>query len=224
MISVRDGNHNLHPCATQCFYLLTFLIRISTLPTQHTTFSPLILVLFNQSTVTFGPFPPTFCSTDPHFFVAMPALITLLHGNASGLLKLVQIFRKKWTMQVKKDETVSESSWEEHCPISKRQLERKITTIAKKERRSTMPKARWYVHHHILAQYKMEDIPLLKNGSIGCHIEQTSPVSKVGPFTPSIRQFTQNATSPFGIKYNGMKVQVKSCDTMEETPMDTSPV
>lgn len=153
----------------------------------------------------------------------MPALITLLHGNTCGLHKLIQMFRKNWTMQVKKDETVSESSWEEHCPISKRQLERKITTIAKKERRSVIPKVRWYVHDHILAHYKMEDTPLLKNGYIGCHNEQTSPVGKVGPFTPSIKQFIQNAISPSPGRH-GIKVQGKSCDTIEETLMDTSPV
>lgn len=150
---------------------------------------------------------------------AMPALITLVHCNTTGLHKLIQMFRKEWTMQAKKEETVLESNWENHCQISKRQLERKITTIAKKERRSIMPKARWYVHDSILAQYKMENILPPKNGYISCHIEQTS----LGTSTPSIKHFTQIANSSPS-RHNGINLQVQSVDTLEEHLMDTSPV
>lgn len=152
----------------------------------------------------------------------MPSLIKLVHGNTAGLHKLICMFRKKWTLETKEGET-SETNWEEHCVISKRQLERKITTIAKKEIRSTMPKARWYVHNRVLTQYNMEDISLPSNGHLVYQNEKTSPRGKIGS-TPTIQHFTQNLKNSEFPRQNGINLQVQSYEINKENLMDTSPV
>lgn len=105
----------------------------------------------------------------------MPFLIKLIHGRQDGLQKLMHLFRKRWTLKVNKDDKqVCEENWECHCPVSKRQVEKKITSIASKELRSALPKARWYVHSNILELYKLDDIPLPTNGLVFGKSEETS--------------------------------------------------
>ena len=49
---------------------------------------------------------------------------------------------------------------EENFIISKRQLEKKITTIACRAKRPDFPKICWYVHQEVLKQYGLENLPL----------------------------------------------------------------
>lgn len=49
---------------------------------------------------------------------------------------------------------------EENFIISKRQLDKKITTIAVREKRSDFPKICWYVHPEMLKQYGLENLTL----------------------------------------------------------------
>ena len=106
----------------------------------------------------------------------MKFLIQIIHGSEAGLQKLIRLFRKRWTLETRKEDLeVNEENWQSHCTVSKRQVEKKITSIANKHLRSPLPKPRWYVHSNILALYKMEDIPLLVNGSVDHNSKEKSP-------------------------------------------------
>ena len=89
------------------------------------------------------------------FNLAMPFLISMLHGNEAGLKRMIQLFRKSWTMKSKTNTEVTEENWELHCTISKRQVEKNINNIARKELRLPNSKAQWFVHSNILELYNM---------------------------------------------------------------------
>lgn len=58
-------------------------------------------------------------------------------------------------------EIVDKSQEEGHgCEISKRQLEKKIMSMAVREKRSALKKIAWYVHDAVLKEYDMIDIEL----------------------------------------------------------------
>ena len=155
------------------------------------------------------------------FHTAMPFLIKMIHGNDIGLQKFIRLFRKRWTLETKK-EGVSEENWESHCTISKRQVERKVTGIAKKELRPSIPKPRWYVHSNILASYKLEDIALPVNGFVTTNPKEKS-LSPVPPQTksPIITSFTDVRDSL--VKVNGTVVKETKSENMDVNSMDTTP-
>ena len=105
----------------------------------------------------------------------MGFLIKIIHGSEAGVQKLARLFRKRWTLETKKGLEVNEDNWESHCTVSKRQVEKKITSIASKHMRTSLPKARWYVHSNILAFYKMQDIPLPGNVLVASNWKEKSP-------------------------------------------------
>ena len=143
----------------------------------------------------------------------MPSLIKFVHGNTDGLTKMINVFRKTWTLESMKDNSkVLESDWQQHCVISKRQLERRILEMARKERRPILPKARWYVHQSVLAKYKMEDITLPTD----VHSRKESEPSSVSNVTQNIKHFTQHAS------HVSSEVQQKENETDHETSQATN--
>jgi hypothetical protein len=159
----------------------------------------------------------------------MPFLIKTIHGSEAGLKKLLRLFRKRWTLATKtEDGQVSEENWESHCTISKRQVEKKITSIANKELRSLMPKPRWYVHSSILAFYKLENIPLPMNGLVTANSKEKSPSPvPLQTKSPIIASFTNVKVS--SEKINEVRTQEiaqkSTVENTEVTSMDiTAPV
>lgn len=127
-------------------------------------------------------------------FTAMPSLLKIIHGNTTGIQKIISLFRKQWTSKYL-GRDVTDEEVDENCPISKRQTERKIQSIATKERRTD--RRCWYVHKHILEKFgldcmtKAEDL----NNSDSVPVDTVS-VSPVSPAcTPSIKQFVRPMSS-----------------------------
>ena len=125
-----------------------------------------------------------------------------------------------------KDASVSEENWESHCAVSKRQVERKITSIAVKELRSPIPKPRWYVHPNILVLYKLENIPLPMNGVVSSNAEERSP-SQVHlgskSISPAFNSFT-NVKPSLEKQIEGRSVETSSGNTDEPVMDTTAPV
>lgn len=125
---------------------------------------------------------------------AMPSLLKIIHGNTTGIQKIISLFRKQWTSKYL-GRDVTDEEVDENCPISKRQTERKIQSIATKERRTD--RRCWYVHKHILEKFgldcttKAED--LNNSDSVPVDTVSLSPVSPA--CTPSIKQFVRPMSS-----------------------------
>ena len=155
----------------------------------------------------------------------MPLLIRMIHGSEAGLKKLVRLFRKQWTLETKKeDHSVCEENWPSHCTVSKRQVEKKITSIANKELRSSLPKPRWYVHSNILAFYKQENIVLDGFASANSSEKLPSPATPRAK-SPAILASFANVKNTFE-KINGERTQelaqTSTIQTTEVTSMDTT--
>ena len=148
---------------------------------------------------------------------AMPFLIQMIHCNEAGLQKLIRLFRKQWTLKTKKEEHVSEENWQSHCTVSKRQVEKKITSIANKELRSSLPKSRWYVHSKILAFYNLENIA--GNGLACANSEKSSPVPPPRAKSPILASLA-NIKNSFEKRTKELSQTVQNT---EGTSMDTTP-
>lgn len=112
----------------------------------------------------------------------MPDLIRLVHGNVSGLAKLRDLFRRQWTAKCLGKTNLADitDAELEKCPISKRQLERKIQSIATKEKR-VVDKVRWYVHRNILSMHGLDHL------SVAESTPEMSSDCRQGPYqTPSL--------------------------------------
>lgn len=112
----------------------------------------------------------------------MPDLIQFLHGSSDGLDKLMNTFRNHWSNKCRNAQAHPTLIGKGH--ISKRQLNIKIRSIAKKESR-LYNKYRWYVHPSILASYGIEDLqteiqePHLKSISISPSIPNPTSEKQV---------------------------------------------
>ena len=85
----------------------------------------------------------------------MPLLINHVHKSSSGLNKLISTFLVLWDK--KRNLGCTEASPSQTQPrISKRQLERKILEIAKREALTDSAKTCYIVHSHIMERYKPE--------------------------------------------------------------------
>ena len=91
----------------------------------------------------------------------MPHLIKFVHRNHLGLNKLIIRFLDIWNKT--KSDTDSEDA-SARAKISKRQLEKKILEIAKREPIGDNGKSCYLVHRQILDQYNIE-LEIMKNGS-----------------------------------------------------------
>ena len=152
----------------------------------------------------------------------MPFLIQMIHGNEAGLQKLIRLFRKQWTLRTKEEEEdVSEENWQSHCTVSKRQVEKKITSIANKELRSSLPKLRWYVHSKILAFYKLENIAV---NDLACANSEKSP-SCVPPRakSPKLASLANVKNSFEKTSEERTKELSQTAQNTEGTSMDTTP-
>ena len=89
----------------------------------------------------------------------MPLLVNFVHKNHLGLSKLVIKFLAMWN---KDGSDTSNHDTVTHAKISKRQLERKILEIAKRDSIGENGKTCYSVHPHILENYKNE-LDLIKN-------------------------------------------------------------
>ena len=157
------------------------------------------------------------------FYAAMQFLIKMIHGSEAGLKKLIRLFRKRWTLKTKKDDSqVSEENWESHCTVSKRQVEKKITSIANKESRPSMPKPRWYVHPNVFAFYKLENIAV--NDLVSANANEKSP-SHSKAKSSMIASFTNvKDTSEKRVEERTQEIAQTSTDeNTEVTSMDTTP-
>ena len=85
----------------------------------------------------------------------MPLLINHVHKSSSGLNKLISTFLELWDK--KRNMDCTEASPSQTQPrISKRQLERKILEISKREALTDSAKTCYIVHSHIMERYKSE--------------------------------------------------------------------
>ena len=89
----------------------------------------------------------------------MPLLVNFVHKNHLGLNKLVIKFLAMWN---KDRSDTSNHDTVTHAKISKRQLERKILEIAKRDSIGENGKTCYSVHPHILETYTNE-LDLIKN-------------------------------------------------------------
>lgn len=127
-------------------------------------------------------------------FTAMPLLLKIIHGNTTGIQKIISLFRKQWTSKYL-GRDVTDEEVDENCPISKRQIERKIQSIATKERRTD--RRCWYVHEHILEKFGLDCTTKAEglNNSDSAPVDTVS-VSPLSPVcTPSIKQFVRPVSS-----------------------------
>jgi len=86
----------------------------------------------------------------------MPLLIRFLHGNTNGLERMNAAFREYWSRYVKQtydSDTV-------RSVISKRQLERKIQTIATRVMNNELGKMCYVVNKEVIESYKINDLKL----------------------------------------------------------------
>ena len=83
----------------------------------------------------------------------MPLLINFVHKNSFGMSKLILKFLDIWD---KKRNDNGDQGGAVHAKISKRQLERKILEIAKRDAIGDNGKSCYIVHEHILQQYGCE--------------------------------------------------------------------
>lgn len=103
----------------------------------------------------------------------MPDLIRLIHKSSIGVNKIIKTFRTHWGAKVSinspnpvppaEDKPVDSTpkstnptqmqEYANASGISKRQLEKKIQAIAKKEVRVPMGRPVWYVHESVMKQY-----------------------------------------------------------------------
>lgn len=134
----------------------------------------------------------------------MPELIRLVHGNAMGLHRLVKTFRIHWGAKVKENTegspiqssanpttlpqtpktSCSATDYEAASGISKRQLERKIQTIATKEIRPPTHKPLWYVYNSVLQQYNMEPSKMTPLVPLVSPVSKPPPSKVAAPETP----------------------------------------
>lgn len=85
----------------------------------------------------------------------MPLLINHVHKSSSGLNKLISTFLEFWDKR--RNTGCTEVSPTQTQPrISKRQLERKILEIAKREALTDSAKTCYVVQSHIMERYKTE--------------------------------------------------------------------
>ena len=85
----------------------------------------------------------------------MPLLINHVHKSSSGLNKLISTFLELWDK--KRNIGSTEASPSQTLPrISKRQLERKILEIAKREPLTDSARTCYVVQFHIMERYKTE--------------------------------------------------------------------
>lgn len=127
----------------------------------------------------------------------MPDLIRLVHGNVSGLAKLRDLFRRQWTAKCLGKNNLAEVTDVEleKCPVSKRQLERKIQSIAVKEKRGVFDKVRWYVHSCVLSKYGMDNLSVTETMADMSNDGRKSPCqSSTALGMPTIKQFVQPAS------------------------------
>ena len=106
-------------------------------------------------------------------FTAMPFLINHVHKNSMGLNRLINSFLDFWRKRQPENDILTPDSYPQ---ISKRQLERKILEIAK---RNTLPdsgKSCYYVHQSLLGKYEME-LEQTKDIHIPADTKNTSPKS-----------------------------------------------
>lgn len=154
----------------------------------------------------------------------MPELIQVIQGNTAGLHKIMSLFRKQWTSKYL-GRDVADEEVDENCPISKRQLEKKIQNIATKERRTG--RLRWYVHSHILAKFGLENLAVadgLQSSDMCADATMVSVSQHTN--TPSIKQFVRpvspalhKATSP-DLKHNIPKIKPVSSPQNSISPME----
>jgi len=85
----------------------------------------------------------------------MPLLLTLLHGNQSGMPKMMTEFQSYWMEYTKTNQMTDIRS-----TISKRQLEKKIQSIASKAHNATLGKICYSVNPDVLTQYGMVGLEL----------------------------------------------------------------
>ena len=154
----------------------------------------------------------------------MPELIQVIHGNTAGMHKIMSLFRKQWTSKCL-GRDVSDEEVDENCPISKRQLEKKIQNIATKERKTD--RLRWYVHSHILAKFGLENLVVadglnIPDASVDANMIAVSQHTN----TPSIKQFVRpvspalhKATSP-ELKHSIPKIKPVSSPRNSTSPME----
>jgi len=160
----------------------------------------------------------------------MPDLIKLIHGNTAGLHKIMGHFRKQWTAKCLSGD-VTDEEIEQKCPISKRQLEKKIQNIATKERRTD--RLRWYVHNHVLASFHLENLVVADGlSSSDASSDATMATVTQNTNTPSIMQFVRPASpathrdTSVDVKHNTAKIEPASAPCDSSTPMEvdsTSP-
>lgn len=130
------------------------------------------------------------------YFTAMPSLLKIIHGNTTGIQKIISLFRKQWTSKCL-GRDVTDEEVDENCPISKRQIEKKIQNIATKERRTD--RRCWYVHKHILEKFGLDCMTqgegFNNSDSLPADTVSVSPVSPSCTYTPSIKQFVRPVSS-----------------------------
>ena len=96
----------------------------------------------------------------------MPDLVRLVHGNKIGINRLIAEFRHYWHQlnassvpSIEQDEIGNADSNTKY-KISKRQLEKKIQSIATYENRPSLKGRSWYVNDKILDQYQLQNLPI----------------------------------------------------------------
>ena len=132
--------------------------------------------------------------------VAIEDLVKLVHGNTSGIQKLMREFRAFWrqkqngTRDSQDDDDTniatdgqgkakSTENLDSNIElISKRQLEIKIKAIAIYEKRDAYRKSCWYVNNEYLEKYKLNDLPIPTQWK---YVTKTGkPVPEKAPTTP----------------------------------------
>ncbi|KAK3731428.1 hypothetical protein QZH41_013615, partial [Actinostola sp. cb2023] len=136
--------------------------------------------------------PDTGCSTAMYVpEEALADLIKVLHGSNDGVDKLVRYFRQYWSDKCNNTETHPILIGKGH--ISKRQLNKKIRAIAKKESRSMDVRPRWYVLPSILASYGLEG--LKTEAETQESYPRASTITSPLTIKPGIKQFTMPVLS-----------------------------
>ena len=154
----------------------------------------------------------------------MPDLIRLIHGNLSGLAKLRDLFRRQWTIKCLGKTDITDAELEK-CPISKRQLERKIQSIAVKEKRGVFDRVRWYVHGNVLSMYALDHLLVAENTPDIPSDGRKSPCQNPNVLgIPTIKQFTR-PTSPFArsTSPSSLGTEIQSAKTISSSVQNSAP-
>ena len=140
----------------------------------------------------------------------MPDLVRLVHGSATGLVRLIKAFRTHWGAKMSapaggevgrgpgEATPTNPEQLEQQSGISKRQLEFKIQAMAVKEVRAPHYRPLWYVHESVFKTYGLDPstvMPLVPQASPAVAMQRPPPPpmllhgkasSSSSPETPSL--------------------------------------